>query len=61
MDTKYFITSKRFWINALTIGIGIWGVVTTQFPVSPEIGAIVLGIINLVLAQISKQPLGFKR
>ena len=61
MDTKYFITSKRFWINALTIGLGVWGVITKQFPVNPEIAAVVLGIVNLILAQISEKPLGFRK
>ena len=61
MNTKYFITSKRFWINALTIGVGIWGIITKQFPVNPEFAAVIIGIINMILAQISEKPLGFRR
>jgi len=61
MDKAYFLTSKRFWVNFLTIVLGVYGVVTGTFPVDPKIGALVLGIINLILAQISDKPLGYSR
>jgi len=61
METKYFIYSKRFWLNAIAIAISIIGIITKTYPVSPEIIAVTVGILNLVLAQLSDKPLGFTR
>lgn len=61
MNTTYFIYSKRFWFQALTIGLGVYGIIAQQFPINPALTAIVVGIINLFLAKISDKPLGFSR
>ena len=56
MNTKSILKSKVFWANVLGIALIVaahFGVEPVQF--SPEIAAIILGIINILLRLVTRQ------
>lgn len=58
---SYFLSSRRFWVNFITIVVGIVGLITKQFPIYANLGAMVVGILNLILSTISSQPIGWRK
>lgn len=59
MDNKKFYTSKTLWVNALSI-VAILVQTQTGFIISAESQVAILGIINLILRAITKQPVEWK-
>lgn len=55
MNSKSIWTSKTIWINALAIIVMIVQGYT-GFIVTPELQVMILGVINLILRAVTKQP-----
>ena len=49
---KSIIKSKTFWFQVLSIAAAVSGVI----PVSAETGAIIVGLINIALRAITREP-----
>ena len=52
MKPKSLFRSRTFWMQALTICAAITGVI----PLAPETTAIVVGLINIALRAVTKDP-----
>ena len=57
---KQFYLSKTFWLNAITIGLGIVGVWTKTYPVDPELLIWINGIGNMLLRILDGKPISFR-
>lgn len=49
---KSILKSKTFWFQVLTIAAAVSG----AMPVSAETGAIIVGLINIALRAITREP-----
>ena len=58
MNSKSIWTSKTIWINALAIIVMIVQNYT-GYVVTPELQVMVLGVINLILRAVTKQPVAW--
>ena len=56
---KEFYRSKTFWLNAVTITLGIVEVVTKTYPISMEVIALINGFGNMFLRLISSDVITF--
>jgi len=56
---KPFWRSKTFWVNIIAV-IGIMTQTQFGFVISPEEQAALLGVINLILRAVTKEPIGLK-
>ncbi len=54
---KSLISSKMFWINFITILIGIAGLIQNTFPVNPQIVLLIVGVLNIILRTVTEQPI----
>jgi len=57
--SKSIISSKVFWFNVITIGIGIVGVVNKSFPIDPQILMYINGAGNVLLRLLTNKPIVF--
>lgn len=60
MEQKPFWYSKTFWVNFLVIALGVFQIVTQQFPISAEMQVMIVAILNLILRTLTVQPVGFR-
>ena len=49
---KSILNSKTFWFQVLSIAAAVSGVI----PVSAETGAIIVGLINIALRAVTRDP-----
>jgi len=59
METKQFYKSKTFWLNAITILIGIVQVVSKTYTIPTNTLLLINGVGNLLLKMIGGQPIAF--
>ena len=52
MKAKNLFKSKTFWMQVLSIAAAVSGVI----PMAPETTAIVVGLINIALRAVTKDP-----
>jgi len=52
MKPKNLFKSKTFWMQVLSIAAAVSGVI----PMAPETTAIVVGLINIALRAVTKDP-----
>jgi len=52
MKQKSIFKSKTFWVQVLSIAAAVSGIV----PLAPETTAIVVGLINIALRAVTKDP-----
>jgi hypothetical protein len=52
MKPKNMFKSKTFWMQVLSIAAAVSGVI----PLAPETTAIVVGLINIALRAVTKDP-----
>tara|TARA_R110002126_G_scaffold271772_1_gene415798 strand:+ start:331 stop:504 length:174 start_codon:yes stop_codon:yes gene_type:complete len=52
MKPKNLLKSKTFWMQVLSIAAAVSGVI----PMAPETTAIVVGLINIALRAVTKDP-----
>lgn len=61
MNAKSLFRSKTFYANLLGIALviaGHYGVAPVEF--SPEVAAVILGVLNLILRLVTRQPVYIK-
>uniref|UniRef100_A0A6H1ZIF4 Uncharacterized protein n=1 Tax=viral metagenome TaxID=1070528 RepID=A0A6H1ZIF4_9ZZZZ len=59
MTAKNILSSKTFWFNVITIGIGIVGVINKSFPIDPQILVYINGAGNILLRLLTGKPITF--
>jgi len=52
MKPKSILKSRTFWAQVLSIAVAVSGVI----PLAPETAAIVVGLINIALRAVTKDP-----
>ena len=58
LSGKTFYKSKTFWANAIAL-VGLSVQIKYGFVVSPDLQALAMSVINLVLRAITKEPIVF--
>lgn len=63
MSPKKPIKSRLIWVNSLTIALGIatylgGSEIIVAYPVAVSVIAVVVGVLNVALRFVTKQPIG---
>lgn len=61
MEKKSILKSKTFWVNALTVAVGVatylgGSEVIAQYPVAVSVIAVVVGALNVALRFVTNKP-----
>jgi len=54
---KDLFATKTFWINTITIGIAVFGLITKSFPIDPNLAVVIIGVLNIFLRMLTNQPI----
>jgi len=57
--SKSIISSKVFWFNVITVGIGIVGAINKTFPIDPQMMMYINGAGNILLRLLTNKPIVF--
>lgn len=58
MESKLWYTSKTLWVNVLSV-VGIVLANTVGIEISDEMAVTILGVVNMILRLITKQPVSW--
>jgi len=59
MNSKSILTSRTFWFNIITVGIGIVGAINKTFPIDPQMMMYINGAGNILLRLLTNKPIVF--